>query len=295
MLEFKPITLNEIPLIKQYLKYTKSRACDNTVGGTFMWRDYFVSESAFLCGNLVFKTQNPDGSIAFSMPLGENLACSFERIKSYCKKRNIPIEFCLATKEDVEVYSKYFDIEIIPTPNWNDYVYDTNALATFAGRAYNGQRNHTNAFLRENPSWEYKTITSDNIADVRRFYYDADIFHAKDAELYVEEQKKVVEVLDNFEVYGMIGGAIYVEGKVIAFALGEIMGDTLHTHIEKADKSIRGSYQMIVREYNSANLKYGIKYTNRQDDAGDEGLRRSKLSYHPCEIIEKYTVKVKKD
>jgi hypothetical protein len=71
------------------------------------------------------------------------------------------------------------------------------------------------------------------------------------------------------------------------------MGDTLHTHIEKADKEIRGSYQMIVREFNAANLDKGIKYTNRQDDAGDEGLRRSKLSYHPCEIIEKYTVRVK--
>ena len=48
MLEFKPLVLDDIPLIKQYLKYTKSRACDNTVGGTFMWRDYFASEYAFL-------------------------------------------------------------------------------------------------------------------------------------------------------------------------------------------------------------------------------------------------------
>ncbi len=33
-----------------------------------------------------------------------------------------------------------------------------------------------------------------------------------------------------------------------------------------------------------------LRFINRQDDCGDEGLRRSKQSYKPCEMLKKYTI-----
>ena len=63
--------------------------------------------------------------------------------------------------------------------------------------------------------------------------------------------------------------------------------------VEKADWSYRGIYQTINRLFCEKFLN-GYKWINRQQDTGDLGLRKAKLSYHPHHLIEKKIVRLKR-
>ena len=85
-------------------------------------------------------------------------------------------------------------------------------------------------------------------------------------------------------------GVLSVDGEVIGFSIAEVVGDTLHIHTEKANVAYDGAYPMLVNLFAKRYVKDGVVYINREEDCGEAGLRRSKLSYHPIEILAKHTL-----
>ena len=87
------------------------------------------------------------------------------------------------------------------------------------------------------------------------------------------------------------GGAIRLDGRIIAFTFGEQLNtDSVVVHVEKADPNIRGAYPAINQGY-LEHCWQGMTYINREEDMGQEGLRKAKESYKPEKMIEKFNAR----
>ena len=79
-----------------------------------------------------------------------------------------------------------------------------------------------------------------------------------------------------FEELDLKGGILRIDGKIVAFTIGEpICPDTFVVHIEKAYADVPGAYTMINQQFVEHECM-DYKYVNREDDAGSEGLRKAK-------------------
>jgi len=195
--------------------------------------------------------------------------------------------------EGVELLKKHYSNMTVTTDrDFCDYLYDAENMKNFAGRRYSGQRNHINRFLKLYGEYQFHKITPENLGRVLAFYEWFRQEYHKDSEFAQEESEKIIELLTHYETYQVVGGFITVDENIIAMAIGEKVYDTLFVHIEKADIRYHGAYQMIVREFARAYADETVRYINREEDMGDEGLRTSKLSYHPLQLLEKSVVNI---
>lgn len=295
MLEFYPLTAEQIPLVRADLTRPVPQTCDYSLGGVLLWRDYFQVQFARVGGSMIYRLRLPDGTEAFQPPADPD-----ERLLSavyeHCRGLGEPCRFAFVPSERKPLFYSLFGGNVVCTPQreWYDYLYEKNALITYAGKKLRGQRNHVNKFLAAFPHWKFRRGTTDDLPRLREFYALFRQENQKDAPTWLEEEKKIEEVFDRFDEYSFLCGILTVDGEIVGFSLGEIVGDTLVVHTEKAHRNFPGAYPMLASRFVSefAGNNPAVRYVNREDDSGDPGLRTAKLSYHPCALLEKFLVEI---
>ena len=293
MLDFRPLRLEDLPRLRPFFGYSGSRICDTTPGTVFIWRDMYRTEWAVYDGSLYFKVDYPGLGHTFTLPLGGGRPEHFRQIADYCCRRDIPIAFYPVPRDELERVQEFFpNSAALAERDSFDYLYRAEDLKFFRGKKLSGQRNHVNKFLKTYGNWSFRAIAREDIPAVKAFLDRYASRWDKSAASFHEDIAKTHEVLDNFHTYDLLGGMLLVEGEIAGFSLGEVLGDTLFTHIEKADRDYEGCYQMLVSQYAQRFAHEGVHFINREDDAGDPGLRTSKLRYQPVALLEKYTVTV---
>ena len=266
--------------------------CDHVFGTTFFWREYYKTEYAIIDDSLVLKIST-GGTIMFSVPIGgSDIPNVLRRIKEYAHSEGIPLYFCFVPESHIPFFHQVFDIVFeSEETDWSDFVYDISSLRDLSGRKYHGQKNHLNRFLKQNPDAEYVALSSENAHLVKKF---AEEWHSSSEELHdmaVAETNAVIDTLENWEKnHSFIGGYVASSDRIIGFTIGEIVGDTVYVHAEKADHAIPGAYQFLSTSFLKNLGDPTVQFVNREEDMGLPGLRTSKMSLHPLKLLKKYTV-----
>lgn len=292
MLTFEPVNADNLLKISEFLKYKLSRTSDYTIGAIYMWREFYETRYTICEDMLLFQVKFA-GRTTFTFPIGTgSLSKAMNALKEYCRFHEQPLWFCTIPEEALPVLVEEYqgNVPCTPSRDWADYLYQAEDLASMAGRRFSGQRNHINKFKNLYPDYTYQRITPKNLPRVIDFLMDYEKNHAKESTLAQEELNRTLELMPYLDKFNLPGGFIEVSGTIVAMAVGEVLNDTLYCHIEKANREYEGSYQMIVKEFSSDMMSYDIKYINREEDVGDPGLRTSKLSYHPIQLLDKYCV-----
>ena len=284
------MTLEQAPLLKKFFSRGDTGLCDHTLGGALMWRNCFHTRFSWDDCCLYFKSEVGPGKWAFTPPTGD-WKVGIERLKKHCEETGEVFLLCSVSEEQREwIEKRYPGYHSVPARDWFDYLYLREKLQTLSGKKLSGQRNHRNYFVKTYQNWRFEALNSQNVSLAKEFFFRYNESTEKNSEYFQEEKKAVAEVLDNLEIYGFFGGMILVEDRVVAFSLGEIIGDTIFVHVEKADREYRGSYQIMVTEFLSHFADETVVYVNREEDVGDPGLRYSKEAYHPERLLAKYTI-----
>lgn len=297
MLQFRDINLDDMTWVTPLLEASGYLGNDYTFPNIFNWRCAYNSKIVRINDYLVVKLHLPDPVYLFPAGHGD-LSPVIDLMISDAAERDIPFKMIgieAAAKSRLEqLFPNRFLLQ--PMRDYFDYLYTREKLATLPGKKLHSKRTNLRHFLNEAPSWVYEPITPDNIQECIEMHTEwrrqnlcfDDPDSTCDGSGLVQEKCAVKNAFAHFFELGMEGGLLRVDGRVVAFAAGErYRTNHFIVNIEKAFLSPAGSYAMINNQV-ASHLPEDILYINREDDVGDPGLRKAKLSYKPDLLLEKF-------
>jgi len=164
-----------------------------------------------------------------------------------------------------------------------DYLYSRQELAELTGRKFHKKRNLIKAFLKDN-AYSGEPLLESHIPAALQILENW-AAGREDPGDYAAAK----EALEKAEQLQLCGGIYYVEDRPVAYSLGEenALGKSFIIHFEKAVGDYKGVWQFVNQAFASI-LPEQYETVNREQDLGNEGLRRAKHSYKPVGYVKKY-------
>lgn len=292
MINFERLNLNNKAHYDEYLMGGQERGCEYSFVNLFLWGR---QKAAFRGGRLLLFSQFDRRSV-YPFPVGGgNLKRVLDALIHDARTRGLP--FCLTslTKEECDLVEQLYPgaFRFHPDRDSFDYVYSIDDLADLKGRKFQKKRNHLHRFEDAHP--DVQILPLDEHTRVEAYFMLQEWYEARKAadphgDFHLEELA-LNRAFTFQKPLGLEGLVLMEEGRVLAFTMGSRLNEnTFDVHFEKAREDVDGAYAAVNRAFaRYLREKYPeVRFLNREDDLGLEGLRKAKLSYCPDHMVEKY-------
>lgn len=291
MIEFHKLTLSRKEDYEHVLFSCPPRGCEYSFANLFLWGR---QQAAWLHGCVAFFSHFYGRSV-YPYPIGTgDRRAVLEEILADSRQRGIPCRITNVLESDRAELEQWFPGQFLFRADRDgfDYVYSADDLADLRGRKFQKKRNHFNRFRSEHPDYEILPLTPQTIPQARQMveqWYSRRIQEDPHGD-YLLESIAMDKAFRHYHSLGMEGILLLEGDEVLAVTMGSRLSEnTFDIHFEKAREDVDGAYAAINCEFaRYLRLKYpGTVFLNREDDLGLEGLRKAKLSYNPCHMVEK--------
>lgn len=311
MIHFHDVGVRDRELIQRYTFPGDRRNCDLSFANIVSWRFLYDTQYAEVDGYLVFRFYTgrhlaymlpipkpviqSDGS--YVLPSEEATPTIILKLRDDAIAMGHPFLMIGVGHNMADILERHFPgmFSVKPERSFFDYIYLRDKLSTLSGKHLQSKRNHCNKFRSLYPDYVYRPLTKSLIPECLRLEEQwreatkGEATEAQDTELS-EELRSMTRAFTLWDYIGCTGGTIYVGDRLVAFTFGcPINHDTFDVCVEKADVSYEGSFAIINQEF-VRHLPPQYTYINREEDLGQEGLRRAKLSYKPEILLEKHSI-----
>ena len=291
MIDFQPLTPQDLQRYTPYLLDGTERGCEYSFANLYLWGRQGAAEVE---GHMVLFSQfNRRSVYPFPAGTGDKTAV-IRAIMDDAAQRGIPCRITGLNQENISLMETLFpgQFRFHCDRDSYDYVYAIDDLADLKGRKFQRKRNHFNRFRDAFPYYTVEPLNEENLPLVRQMMEDWFALRLQEDPQgdYHMERAALNKALKHYRALSMEGLVLRDGETVLAFTLGSPLSpDTFDIHFEKARADVDGAYTVINCEFaRYLRSKYPqLRYLNREDDLGLEGLRKAKLSYCPHHLVEK--------
>ena len=298
MIEFHKLSPADVAWTRPILERCAYPGADYTFCNMYFWDGYY-GRAAKIDGFVTQATAH-SGKLICLFPAGQgDIVPVLEQLHETAQARRLKLCLRSVTDDTRALLEQAMPGRFTFTEYRDsfDYIYTVEELCELHGKKLQAKRNHINRFLQDHDDWHTERVTPENLILCEQLAHEWYANHP--AGRAIDNEKVALRrALDNFEFLGLDGLLLFAGSSVVAFSIGGRMHERYYdVMFEKADADIPGAYPLINREFaRMVREKYpAVEFLNREDDMGEEGLRKAKESYQPTVLLRKYTADWQED
>ena len=287
--DFTPITIDGQAAYRLFLEKTPQVTSDYSFINLWSWAIEYGLQWAF-SDHLVWIRQTKPKPVLWA-PVGDWRAVDWKAV--FTAGSGVGDGFVRVPETLAGIWTETFGKEIVAAPDRNqwDYIYSADDLKSLSGNRFHKKKNLVNQFIRKY-SHTYSSLTRDHLDRVRELQTHWCTWRdCESSDMLAAENQAIERTLAEWDrLTGICGGIVFVENAIAAYTIGEHLGpDMLLIHYEKGNPEFKGVYQAVNQFFVMDQARAGQR-VNREQDLGDEGLRKAKESYQPVGYLKKFRV-----